>query len=250
MELKMTEKRVCLAIALSLLTRAVCAAGSTETAIHYFQQKAFSQSQPEFAKAAQAGDTKAQYLLGIGLLQGKYFPKNETEGLRLLRASSDGGNGQASYALFAYLSQDGKHALSETVPLLEKAAAQGDIQGKLMLDDLISRRGGVNRIFSSLDALLQVEATPIAKADVTLGITHGQTVFQKSCAACHQTGIAGAPMMNEQARWTELRKKGLNTLFDHAVNGFKGHPPRGGDYELSGNDIRDALLFMSTPPGS
>lgn len=246
----MTQKCTYLAIVLSLSTCAAYAANSTETAIHHFQQKAFSQAQTEFAEAAQAGDTKAQYLLGIGLLQGKYFRKNEAEGLRLLRVSSDGGNGQASYALFTYLSQDGKHALSETVPFLERAAAQGDFQGKLMLGTLTSKRGSVTPILSSLDALLPVEATPIAKADVTVAIGHGQAVFQKSCAACHQTGIAGAPMMNEQARWAELRKKGLNTLFDHAVNGFKGHPPRGGDYELSGNDIRDALLFMSTPPGS
>jgi cytochrome c5 len=145
-----------------------------------------------------------------------------------------------------YLSRHGKHELSETIPLLEKAVAQGDSQGKFMLDMLTSKRSGMIPIFSGLDALLPIEAAPIAKTDITAAIGHGLAVFQKSCGVCHQTGIAGAPMMNEQARWAELRKKGLDTLFDHAVNGFKAHPPRGGDYELTGNDIRDAVLFMSS----
>jgi cytochrome c5 len=246
----MTNRRIYLAMALSLSMGAVCAAGSTDTAIQHFRQRAYAQSQAEFAEAAQAGDAKAQHLLGLGLLQGKYFPKNEAEGLRLLRMASDGGNGQASYALFTYLSQDGKHALSETVPLLEKAGAQGNLQARLMLDTLTSRRGGINAIFGNLDGLLPVEASPIAKADVPAAMAHGQTVFQDSCAACHRTGVAGAPAMDDRARWAELRKNGLNTLFDHAVNGYKAHPPRGGDYTLSGNDIRDAVLFMSAPPGS
>jgi cytochrome c5 len=241
-------RRFFLAFALSVLTGTACAAGSTETAVQHFRQKAFAQSQSEFTTAAQAGDTEAQYLLGIGLLQGKYFPSNEADGVHWLRASSDGGNGRASYALFIYLSQDGKHSLSETIPLLEKAAAQGNLQAKLVLDNLIRKQGAMTAVFSSLDALLPVDVTPLAKADARAAATHGQAVYEKTCAACHRSGIAGAPAINDQARWAELRKKGLNTLFDHAVNGYKAHPPRGGAYELSGNDIRDAVLFMSSPP--
>lgn len=247
----MIKKCICLVIALYLSTGAVRAAGNTEQAIRYLRQKDFEQAYQQFAIAAQAGDSKAQYLLGLGLLQGKYFPRNEADGLRLLRASSDGGNGQASYALFAYLSGEAKRPLAETVPFLEKAVAQGDSQSKMLLGMLTSDRyGGVNSIFSSLDAILPVEVTPIARADLTAAVSRGQTIFQKSCAVCHQTGIAGAPMINDRARWTELRQKGLSTLVDHAVNGFKAHPPRGADYQLSGNDIRDAVLYMSTPPGS
>lgn len=243
----MPMKNVCLAFILSCAAIAPTALASNDSALKLFSQKKFDQAQKEFMAAAETGDTKAQYLLGIGLLQGKYFPKNEQQGLRLLQASSEGGNGRASYALFQYLNQVERRPLSTTIPLLEKAAAQGDIQAKAVIDNILRSPAAMAGVYGALDSLIPIEVNTIAVADMTAAIKNGQAVFQRSCSACHQTGIAGAPMISDSARWADLRKKGFATLIEHAINGFKAHPPRGGAFDLTGDDIRDAVFFMSTP---
>lgn len=220
---------------------------SSDSAIKLLSEKKFDQARNEFAVAAEAGDPKAQYLLGIGLLQGKYFPKNEEEGLRLLRASSDAGNGHASFALFRYLSQGGKHPLSATIPLLEKAALQGDLGAKLILDNVVIRRDGMTAEYGALDRYIPIEVHAITRDGTLAALQNGQAVFRRSCAACHESGIAGAPKISDSARWADLGKKGFETLVDHAIQGFKMHPPRGGAFDLGGDDIRDAVFFMSTP---
>lgn len=243
----MSTKRAYLAVVLFCAALAADALANSESATKFMSQKNFEQARKEFKAAAEAGDREAQYLLGIGLLQGKYFEKNEQEGLRLLRASSEGGNAQSSFALFQYLSQDGRHPLSETIPLLEKASAQGDFRAKLVLDNFLGKPDAMASVYSDLDRFIPIEVHPIAKADIPAVMKNGQAVFQESCAACHRSGIAGAPMPSDSARWADLRKKGFETLVDHAINGFRAHPPRGGTFQLLGDDIRDAVFFMSTP---
>ena len=71
----------------------------------HFRQGNFAAAQKEWQEAAGAGDVKAQYMLGLGLLLGKYFPQDEEQGLRYLRAASDKGSGDASYALFTFEGQ-------------------------------------------------------------------------------------------------------------------------------------------------
>lgn len=234
-------------IAVACAAIAANASADNREAIRLLRQKNFEQAQKEFAAAAETGNPESQYLLGIGLLQGKYFEKNEQEGLRLLRASSGAGFGHASFALFQYLSNDGKHSLSETIPLLEKAAAQGSSRAKFLLDVLLRRSGGMTSVYSDLDAFIPIEVNPMTTADIPAARQNGKAVFENTCAACHERGIAGAPMRSEAARWAELRKGGFENLVGHAIRGFKGHPPRGGLFSLSGDDIRDAVFYMSTP---
>jgi cytochrome c5 len=240
-------KKTYAAFVLSCAAIATNAFATNENALKLFGEKKFDQALKELMAAAKAGDAKAQYLLGIGLLQGKYFPKNEQEGLELLHSSSDAGNGEASYALFQYSNRDGRRPLSETIPMLEKAAAQGDLRAKMEIEHVIKRPDAITNVYSDLDRFVPIEVAPIGKAEMPAAMKNGQEVFQQNCATCHRTGIAGAPTLNEPARWADLRKHGFNTLVDHAINGFKAHPPRGGSFNLAGNDIRDAVLFMSMP---
>ena len=80
------------------------------------------------------------------------------------------------------------------------------------------------------------------------GPADGQKVFQQTCIACHGAGVAGAPKFGDKAAWKEHVAKGLPTLEQHALHGFKGSkgfmPAKGGNSSLSDAQVKAAVHYM------
>ena len=74
------------------------------------------------------------------------------------------------------------------------------------------------------------------------GPRSGEQVYQASCFACHGSGALGAP--KTAADWEPRVAKGLDTLLDHAINGFNAMPPRGTCMDCSDDEIKAAIDFM------
>jgi cytochrome c oxidase subunit 4 len=72
----------------------------------------------------------------------------------------------------------------------------------------------------------------------------GERVYASVCIVCHGGGLGGAPRTGDKAAWLKRAEQGVNGLVDHAVNGFKGMPPKGGHPELSEQDVRNAIGYM------
>jgi cytochrome c5 len=76
----------------------------------------------------------------------------------------------------------------------------------------------------------------------------GKEVFDRSCQACHGTGVAGAPKIGDAAAWGPRIAKGADTLHKHAIEGFQGPagfmPPKGGATDLSDKSIMNAVDYM------
>ena len=76
----------------------------------------------------------------------------------------------------------------------------------------------------------------------------GREVYEQNCASCHGQGIAGAPTLEDTEAWEPRIAKGMETLYDHAVNGFQGDagmmPPKGGNPSLSKEQVQAAVRFM------
>ncbi len=76
----------------------------------------------------------------------------------------------------------------------------------------------------------------------------GQKVYKTTCFACHMTGAAGAPKVGDTAAWAPRIAQGIDTLTEHAINGFKGStgfmPPRGGRGNLSDEEVKGAIEYM------
>jgi len=86
---------------------------------------------------------------------------------------------------------------------------------------------------------------PVAKAAAApTGPRSGEDVYNGSCAACHSTGAAGAPIVGDVAAWTPRLDKGLETLFSNALNGFNGMPAKGMCMDCSDDEINDAVTHM------
>lgn len=89
-------------------------------------------------------------------------------------------------------------------------------------------------------------------ADAALAIDAGQVLYQTVCSACHgpENVMVSAPKAGDLADWGKRLArgpKGIETLTDNAVNGFGAMPARGGNSELSRDQILQAIRFMMQP---
>ncbi|HLR86713.1 MAG TPA: c-type cytochrome [Wenzhouxiangella sp.] len=75
------------------------------------------------------------------------------------------------------------------------------------------------------------------------GSTDGEMIYSQVCAACHDTGAAGAPV-SEPGAWDEQLEKGYDTLLTHAIEGFNAMPARGGRADLNDEQVAAALDYI------
>jgi len=77
---------------------------------------------------------------------------------------------------------------------------------------------------------------------------NGQQIYQATCVACHDAGIAGAPKLGDKSQWAKHIAKGRDALYASAVNGVQGSvgamPPKGGNPALSDAEVRAAVDYM------
>jgi cytochrome c5 len=87
-----------------------------------------------------------------------------------------------------------------------------------------------------------------AAATTKVSADNGKAVYAAACAACHATGIAGAPKFGDKAAWAPRLKQGKDVLYEHAIKGFQGKagvmPPKGGSSAPDG-DIKAAVDYMA-----
>ena len=77
----------------------------------------------------------------------------------------------------------------------------------------------------------------------------GPQVYNNACIACHASGVGGAPIVGDNAQWSERIAQGMDTLAKHAIEGFTGSagymPPKGGRLDLSDDEIIAAVEYMA-----
>lgn len=91
-------------------------------------------------------------------------------------------------------------------------------------------------------------ATPAPVADAAADGGKGAELFKKTCAMCHQTGVAGAPKLGDKADWAPRIAQGQDTLYKHAIEGFNGAkgamPAKGGNPALGDDEVKVIVDFM------
>jgi len=68
--------------------------------------------------------------------------------------------------------------------------------------------------------------------------------YKKSCAACHDSGAASAPVVGNKGDWASRIKEGKTTLYEHAIKGFNGMPPKGGNMSLKDEQVKAIVDYM------
>ena len=73
----------------------------------------------------------------------------------------------------------------------------------------------------------------------------GAALYASSgCAACHDSGVAGAPAMGDADAWAERLDKGSDELYANAINGIGAMPAKGGNPNLSDEEVMAIVDHM------
>jgi len=69
--------------------------------------------------------------------------------------------------------------------------------------------------------------------------------YNKTCATCHNIGIAGAPKFADAAQWESRIAKGMDTLYSSSINGMPpGMPAKGMCFSCSDDDLKAIVDYM------
>jgi cytochrome c5 len=84
------------------------------------------------------------------------------------------------------------------------------------------------------------KAAPAAAA----GPKDGATIYNTVCGACHNTGAAGAPKIDDKAAWAPRVATGKEALYKSVIGGKGAMPAKGGAADLSDAEIKGAVDYV------
>lgn len=89
----------------------------------------------------------------------------------------------------------------------------------------------------------QKDASGTASSAAFGGTMDGQTVYEKGCASCHESGFNGAPRP-VAGDWPYAREYGVDHYTRIAIQGIGIMPARGGHPDLRDSQIRSAVRYL------
>lgn len=89
-----------------------------------------------------------------------------------------------------------------------------------------------------------------ASSGVAKGSRTGEQVVSAVCSACHGSGALGSPKIGDAAQWGPRIGQGLDGLLKSALNGKNQMPARGGNPDLTDDEIARAIVYMTNKSGA
>lgn len=99
-------------------------------------------------------------------------------------------------------------------------------------------------------AIQPVARVELGEADTAKGPKTGEQIYKGACAACHDSGAAGAPKLGDQGAWASRIATGLDALVKSALNGKGAMPPKGGNGALTEEEITRTVAYMGNQGGA
>ena len=73
----------------------------------------------------------------------------------------------------------------------------------------------------------------------------GAEIVQNTCILCHGTGASGAPRARSPREWRPRLREGIDGLVRSAAAGKGAMPVRGGMPDLTDEELRAAILYLT-----
>ena len=87
-----------------------------------------------------------------------------------------------------------------------------------------------------------VEVVEVAEPAASDGASN--KVVTQVCAICHDTGMMNSPKLGDAGDWAPRIEKGIDVLYTNAINGLNMMPAKGGNPNLSDDEIKAAVDNM------
>ena len=94
------------------------------------------------------------------------------------------------------------------------------------------------------------EGFTLVDANAPRVLQAGGAVYAATCAACHDSGMAGAPKTGDNGVWGARLAQGYDTLLKHAIVGIRAMPAKGGNPDLDNLEVERAVVFMTNKSGA
>lgn len=94
------------------------------------------------------------------------------------------------------------------------------------------------------------EGFTLTDANAPKVLKTGEEVYKTTCAACHDTGAAGAPKFGDAAAWKTRIAEGYDTLVKHAIHGLRAMPAKGGNPDLDDVEVERVVVLMANAAGA
>ena len=122
----------------------------------------------------------------------------------------------------------------------------------VMISQLVTsgERGSAQNDNLVLQRIQPVGTVVLAEATGPKGMLAGDAVYAQVCKTCHETGLAGSPKLGDKAAWTKIIAQGEKLTFEHAIGGIRAMPARGGNSELTDDEVKRAVVFMANKAGA
>ena len=105
----------------------------------------------------------------------------------------------------------------------------------------------VGDVYTGEDGAAAIEEAVTAAAPTQSaafdGSLDGEMIYTSVCAACHTTGVAGAPKPGS-AEMAQRAEKGNDAVIKTATDGLNAMPARGGRPDLSDEQMKAVVEFM------
>ena len=89
------------------------------------------------------------------------------------------------------------------------------------------------------------EAAPAVQvAEPEVAAFDAAAAYQQNCFACHASGAAGAPKLDDAQAWEERTEKGMDAMMANVINGVNVMPPKGLCMTCSDDDLRAIVDYM------
>ncbi|MBL1321244.1 MAG: cytochrome c5 family protein [Methylophaga sp.] len=126
------------------------------------------------------------------------------------------------------------------------SVAKGTVTPESMAnEDVVERIKPVAKINIGEPPVVEVAVVAVA-APTAAGSSDdaGAKIVKSTCALCHRTGMMSSPKLGDADGWAPRIEQGVDKLYANAINGFNMMPARGGNPDLSDDDVKAAVDHM------
>ena len=112
-------------------------------------------------------------------------------------------------------------------------------------EDIVERIKPVGEVCVEGQECAKASATPTASSPASAVGGDLEANFNRSCATCHNIGLAGAPKFGDADAWAPRIAKGMDRLYASTINGMPpAMPAKGMCFNCSDDDLRALVDYM------